>query len=31
VQAYLDLLAPGQVVEHAAVAIANPVDGDRVA
>ncbi len=30
VRAYLDTLPPGQHVEHAAVAIANPVEGDRV-
>jgi len=30
VRAYLDSLPPGQQVEHAAVAIANPVEGDRV-
>ena len=30
VRAYLDTLPPGQTVEHAAVAIANPVEGDRV-
>jgi glucokinase len=30
VQAYLDRLPPGQRIEHAAVAIANPVEGDRV-
>jgi glucokinase len=30
VRAYLDTLPPGTQVEHAAVAIANPVEGDRV-
>ncbi len=30
VRAYLDALPAGTVVEHAAVAIANPVEGDRV-
>ena len=30
VRAYLDVLPPGTLVEHAAVAIANPVEGDRV-
>ena len=30
VRAYLDSLPAGQRVEHAAVAIANPVEGDRV-
>ncbi len=30
VRAYLDALPPGTVAEHAAVAIANPVEGDRV-
>ncbi len=30
VRAYLGSLAPGQRVAHAAVAIANPVEGDRV-
>jgi glucokinase len=30
VRAYLDTLGPGHNVEHAAVAIANPVEGDRV-
>ena len=30
VRSYLDTLPPGQQVEHAAVAIANPVEGDRV-
>ena len=30
VRAYLDTLPPGLAVEHAAVAIANPVEGDRV-
>ena len=30
VRAYLDSLPTGQRVEHAAVAIANPVEGDRV-
>ena len=28
--AYLDPLPPGQNLKHAAVAIANPVEGDRV-
>src|SRR3990167_6688002 len=30
VRAYLDTVPPGLTVEHAAVAIANPVEGDRV-
>ena len=30
VRAYLDTLPPGQNVEHAAVVIASPVEGDRV-
>ena len=30
VRAYLDTLPPGTQPEHAAVAIANPVEGDRV-